>query len=192
MFRVKGFTLIELLVVIAIVAILAAILFPVFAQAKEKSRQTSCLSNLKQLGTAMAMYREDYDGVNLACYYNSNGFRYRWQEAIEPYTRNREILRCPSGLPTADPYTGMYLSYGMNWLVFWYPAQDAAITEPSRIIWVTDSTDGRYYVGRRPFSEPIQYVDYRHQEHFNAGYYDGHAKSVKTSSPEEWELNPTP
>ncbi len=59
--RSKGFTLIELLVVIAIIAILAAILFPVFARAREKARQTSCLSNLKQIGTAMMMYVQDYD-----------------------------------------------------------------------------------------------------------------------------------
>src|SRR3989442_716208 len=59
-----GFTLIELLVVIAIIAILAAILFPVFAQAREKARQTACLSNMKQLSLALEMYRTDYDGRN--------------------------------------------------------------------------------------------------------------------------------
>ncbi|MCS7301624.1 MAG: DUF1559 domain-containing protein, partial [Fimbriimonadales bacterium] len=60
----KGFTLIELLVVIAIIAILAAILFPVFARAREKGRQTTCLSNLRQLGMAFVAYRADFEGVN--------------------------------------------------------------------------------------------------------------------------------
>ena len=60
----RGFSLIEILVIIAIIALLAAILFPVFAQARAKARQASCTSNLKQIGTALAMYRQDYDGVN--------------------------------------------------------------------------------------------------------------------------------
>jgi prepilin-type N-terminal cleavage/methylation domain-containing protein len=63
--RTRGFTLIELLVVIAIIAILAAILFPVFARAREAARQTSCLSNLKQLGSGVMMYQQDYDETNL-------------------------------------------------------------------------------------------------------------------------------
>ena len=69
----EGFTLIELLVVIAIIAILAAILFPVFAQAREKARQTSCTSNLKQQGTAMMMYAQDYDESYPSNWYPQNG-----------------------------------------------------------------------------------------------------------------------
>ena len=84
----KGFTLIELLVVIAIIAILAAILFPVFAQAREKARQTQCLSNFKNVGLAMIMYTGDYDEL----YVSMGG----WKEKISPYVKNLDIYYCPS------------------------------------------------------------------------------------------------
>ncbi|MBD3292214.1 MAG: prepilin-type N-terminal cleavage/methylation domain-containing protein, partial [Armatimonadia bacterium] len=93
----RGFTLIELLVVIAIIAILAAILFPVFARAREKARQTSCLSNSKQIGTALMMYVQDYDET-LPGYYNPDlpGEANQWYEVIEPYVKNEQIFICPS------------------------------------------------------------------------------------------------
>jgi prepilin-type N-terminal cleavage/methylation domain-containing protein len=89
----NGFTLIELLVVIAIIAILAAILFPVFAQAREKARQTQCLNNLKQVGTGLLMYAQDYDNkVPLWCF----GQYYQVATRLQPYSKNRQIFRCPS------------------------------------------------------------------------------------------------
>lgn len=87
MTRRRGFTLIELLVVIAIIAILAAILFPVFAQARDKARQASCLSNLKQIGTAMMMYVQDYEETYPLVYFPGTNPFQRWQEVIDPYIK---------------------------------------------------------------------------------------------------------
>jgi len=103
----RAFTLIELLVVIAIIAILAAILFPVFAQAREKARQTSCISNMKQIGTAALMYAQDYDERLPRNWYGDLGMeattaigdaldRYKWMDAIQPYVKNTGIFVCPS------------------------------------------------------------------------------------------------
>jgi len=104
----RGFTLIDLLVVIAIIAILAAILFPVFAQAREKARQTSCLSNLKQLSSAMLMYAGDYDErfppVVGRDSRQRNLYLMSWMHLLEPYTKNRGIFVCPSSRHTSQDY----------------------------------------------------------------------------------------
>ncbi len=111
--RTTGFTLIELLVVIAIIAILAAILFPVFAQAREKARATSCLSNSKQIGLAINMYVQDYDETYPQAYYyknntsttngSSSGGYVNWTATTAPYIKSANIFVCPSdknkGLP---------------------------------------------------------------------------------------------
>ncbi len=101
----RGFTLIELLVVIAIIAILAAILFPVFGRARENARRTSCLSNLKQMGLGLIQYVQDYDEIMPVSWYesgnggstgNADGKDYIWQDMIFPYVKSTQIYLCPS------------------------------------------------------------------------------------------------
>jgi prepilin-type N-terminal cleavage/methylation domain-containing protein/prepilin-type processing-associated H-X9-DG protein len=100
-----GFTLIELLVVIAIIAILAAILFPVFAQARQKARQTACLSNMKQIGLAIMQYNTDYDETypvgNYTFGAQTSWAQLAWAGHIQAYAKNTDILLCPNA-PKAD------------------------------------------------------------------------------------------
>ena len=135
--RKTGFTLIEVLVVIAIIAILAAILFPVFAQAREKARQTSCLSNLKQLGTAFNLYVDDWDETVMPIFnndrsvgLNDNSYpRYHyytelpisgvnnfpgWMDSLFPYVKNVNLYHCPT-------QTKGVSGYSMNWALSFTP-----------------------------------------------------------------------
>jgi prepilin-type N-terminal cleavage/methylation domain-containing protein len=126
----RGFTLIELLVVIAIIAILASILFPVFARARENARRTSCVSNLKQIGLGMMQYVQDYDEAYPPSYVANSatpphggapwasGLLF-WPEIVYPYTKSMQIYICPSASDSwrnvsPGPYSG---NYGANQLV---------------------------------------------------------------------------
>jgi prepilin-type N-terminal cleavage/methylation domain-containing protein/prepilin-type processing-associated H-X9-DG protein len=146
----KGFTLIELLVVVAIISLLAGILFPVFARARENARQASCLSNVKQLGLAIEQYKQDYDGF----YPFARGPKAdSWYgNFLEPYIKARQIIFCPSA-PSQWPIDYAYnASFGYAITV---PTQttitcnghpngpllnEAAVTEPSTSILVVDSS----------------------------------------------------
>jgi prepilin-type N-terminal cleavage/methylation domain-containing protein/prepilin-type processing-associated H-X9-DG protein len=115
-----GFTLIELLVVIAVIALLAAILFPVFARARENARRASCQSNLKQLGLAIAQYNQDYDGrfpISVRGAYG-NAANTQWAQTLQPYTKSLQVFMCPSdtGANKTPPagYGGVALSYAAN------------------------------------------------------------------------------
>ncbi len=200
----RGFTLIELLVVIAIIAILAAILFPVFAKAREKARQASCISNLKQIGLALKMYCQDYDDVNTRMYFGGPVVL-RWHQTVEPYIKNADMFRCPTASQLVDQFSGLYMCYGMNsfnfdpgvYPSFWNGPADAEIGDPSGTLWVTDSrhpTDldqGSYYVGGGAvFTEPVTRVDYRHNGGANYLYYDGHVKWLRSTTRAMWSTNP--
>jgi prepilin-type processing-associated H-X9-DG protein len=177
-------------VVIAIIAILAAILFPVFARAREKAKQTSCLSNVKQLMLGVMMYAQDYDDMLCpgAWWYYGGTSQMTWYRAIGPYLKNDQILRCPS-IPKS------FLGYGWNQNDFGYSGDPdrgwctclSEIEHPATSILLGDNMDldnparpGReVYLYRRsggewPHDPPR--LPARHNGGGNMGLCDGHAK----------------
>ena len=186
----RAFTLIELLVVIAIIAILAAILFPVFAQAREKARQTSCLSNLKQYALANLMYVQDYDET-FPFSANMNGTcvaTFYW--AVAPYVKNDQITQCPSerdamnlqalvGAPCAGtpPFTGYAANPALYANGFYPGATTVALASIGSVAETVMNYDGNAAFG--PSNAQLQLVQARHQSQFDASFADGHAKAIQ-------------
>jgi prepilin-type N-terminal cleavage/methylation domain-containing protein/prepilin-type processing-associated H-X9-DG protein len=207
----RGFTLIELLVVIAIIAILAAILFPVFAKAREKARQTSCLSNLKQLALASRMYGQDYDESVTPCQLGNPGPNpfYMWSTLLQPYIKNQQIFICPSrqdgnftgggpgtsGTPGVSyPYcwdtaiNRVKTNYAPNYCISWgnlLPVvKEATLIHPSESIEYVDALCPNVNpLGTLVPADPCYGVDAtRHNEGCNCSFYDGHAKWFKAEN----------
>jgi len=192
-----GFTLIELLVVIAIIAILAAILFPVFARAREKARQTSCLSNTKQIALAVDMYATDYDGCFPMSIYLGGTQVITFYHALMPYMKNAQMLQCPSEkdrirmselqalvpIPLAPGLTSV--GYNGNYRVFedgpsnpLTGANDAVVSQ-TQLNYPSDTivmSDGEIELAPTLFNSPVVAA---HNWTFNAAFADGHAKAAK-------------
>jgi len=192
--RSPGFTLIELLVVIAIIAILAAILFPVFAKAREKGRQASCISNLRQLAVATLQYAQDYDETLPMSAYPAGSCVATFNWAVIPYVKNDQVAQCPSDPYAMDvnlmfamvggacPGTPRYTSYSVNQSLFadgyrihFFGGNTVHLSEvkrPGETIMLYDGnvTDTQ-----------LQPVQSRHNDTFSACYADGHVKAISAT-----------
>ena len=208
----KGFTLIELLVVIAIIAILAAILFPVFAKAREKARQTSCLSNLRQLGISVMMYAEDYDGTYPLNYQDASSgpgsaaqIPLTWPNRIMPYLKNSQVYACLSdGRPPYVDFPGcrpILQSYCWNRRLgmdlpawgYWDVVSMAQVVAPAQCAMLWDDSADWMTAGYGGWFDTLDSPDWagsfdpqvlqgRHNGGDNFMFADGHAKWVNTRS----------
>lgn len=185
-----GFTLIELLVVIAIIAILAAILFPVFARARDKARQATCCSNVKQLMLGVIMYASDYDDIVPSTSGPGNVW---WYQLVTPYVKNTGIMDCPIG-QTWYPYPKV--TYAPDWAMFCWmnPIAQSDCTKPSETVYLWESPCRVY---ARPGSEfnpraspcyngepmtssaPVLDTGQPHNGGCNLGFVDGHVKWMR-------------
>jgi prepilin-type N-terminal cleavage/methylation domain-containing protein/prepilin-type processing-associated H-X9-DG protein len=203
--RRKGFTLIELLVVIAIMAILAAVLFPVFARARGQARQSACLSNAKQIALAVSMYAQDHDETLVLRYIDPDPVAKRariWKDSIEPYLKSAAIYRCPSNPRARTPDSiGKYPGGYAMWLPDGpiaavmpelmpgaaYPQPMAGIASPANALLVLEHsyhwTDtGPYLQYNEPAKDqyalpgPSEWNSGHDKKACNIVYLDGHAR----------------
>lgn len=192
----NGFTLIELLVVIAIIAILAAILFPVFARARENARRSACQSNLKQIGLGMAQYTQDYDEKLTPLARWDGAADIRWTSLLQPYVKSTQLFSCPSNSSTTDITNGggarnHYIANG-NWGAaqagFQYarPMDESSrllseLTDPVRTLTVAEYSGTRADGFIWNTSAAGGMNPQNHLGMTNYLFADGHVKSMKPS-----------
>ena len=190
--RNNAFTLIELLVVIAIIAILAAILFPAFARARENARRASCMSNEKQMGLGIMQYVQDYD-EKLPPYGYATPTRETWASIVQPYMKSTQIFNCPSGGQLyIKPYErgswdgGNSGAYGYNYAYLGdanTPVSIASVEEVSTTLMVGEINGIQNTTAYYPISiDPGNNEYLRHLEGSNILFVDGHVKWFNASS----------
>ena len=204
----KGFTLIELLVVIAIIAILAAILFPVFAKAKGKARETQCISNMKQLGTAAMMYLQDYDDWYPAPGAIQYGAQYTsWAMKLAPYAKNIPIFKCPQWRyeATGSLETDQICSYQLNLYVVgdrgipggYGPTSEplhssTVIKRPAQVVYLCEGSESVtvwYTIGSANWVN-AWWCSLPHNDGFVVNFCDGHAKHYSVAKGELYRQDP--
>ena len=176
----RGFTLIELLVVIAIIAILAAVLFPVVAQAREKARQSACASNLSQIGRATTLYAQDWDET----FPDSTGVLRgkSWVDQLAKYTGTRDLHRCPSDDSDFSPESKHLTSYVAN-NYFTDGRSLSDVKNPSGLIYASEAARGltgdHYHPGRGRDNMLRELDPKRHTGVSNYLFVDSHVKAMK-------------
>jgi prepilin-type N-terminal cleavage/methylation domain-containing protein/prepilin-type processing-associated H-X9-DG protein len=185
----RGFTLIELLVVIAIIAILAALLFPVLSQAREKAHQSACLSNLHQLGTAISLYRQDWDEFDFNIVITDNAGKQRyWKDFLLPYLRSKDVYLCPSnpvGWDSPQDFWGPKAPAGPGDGSGRFPVSYAALIRDENSNIASDGSDSpdptRFVLlteSRGPYSWINPYFDFAASPPFNKGAFHHHGKRI--------------
>ena len=184
--RRGGFTLIELLVVIAIIAILAAILFPVFARARENARRSSCGSNGRQIGLAIAQYLQDYDERYMKADHDSTPV-YAWFQPLQAYVKNEQLFQCPSMAP-AGTHPSPRTDYVINGF-FSHGAAQASFKDIAQQIMVAERADNLAVFDYHPWAEEDatsfdesvfdHIAKTRHFDGSNYVFADGHVKWLK-------------